>query len=94
MARPKRDVEAALLAKGFQARSGDHTYLIYITNDGKKSMAKTKTSHGSSGRDIDDSLLAMMARQCALTKKQFLELLDCPMSREEYEGTLRQNGKA
>jgi hypothetical protein len=34
-----------------------------------------------------------MARQCSLTKKQFLDLLDCPLSREEYEKLLEQAGK-
>jgi hypothetical protein len=26
-----------------------------------------------------------MARQCKLTKQQFLELVDCPMNRDSYE---------
>ena len=31
------------------------------------------------------TLLGMMARQVRLTKKQFLDLLDCPLSRQEYD---------
>jgi hypothetical protein len=90
MSRARKDVESGLLAKGFQKRDGDHTYFIYHDTDGKKSTAKTKTSH--SGKDLDDSLLALMSKQAKLTKKQFLDLVDCPLSRAEYETLLRQNG--
>jgi len=90
MPRARKDVETGLLAKGFQQREGDHAYYIYYDLQGKKSTAKTKTSH--SGKDLDDSLLALMSRQTKLTKKQFLDLVDCPLSRDDYEKILRQNG--
>ncbi|MBI1292235.1 hypothetical protein GC173_13495 [bacterium] len=93
MARAKRDVEASLLAKGFEQREGDHSYFVYHAADGKKSMARTKTSHGTSSRELGDELLGMMSKQCGLTKKQFLDLVDCPLGREEYEGILRGVGK-
>ena len=35
-------------------------------------------------------LLAQMARQCKLTKSDFLALVDCPLSREAYEEKLRE----
>ena len=92
MPRDKRDVEAGLLGKGFQPRPGDHNYFIYVAVDGRKSLAKTKTSLGR-GFDIDDSLLSQMARQCGVTKPQFLRLIDCPLQRPEYETLLRQAGK-
>jgi len=41
---------------------------------------------------IPDNLLAEMAKQCHLSKKQFFELLDCPMDQEKYEKVLRQKG--
>ncbi len=90
MSRARKDVEAGLLAKGFQCREGDHSYFIYYDTAGKKTIAKTKTSH--SGKDLDDSLLALMAKQIKLTKKQFLELVDCPLSREAYQQILTKNG--
>lgn len=94
MPKDKRDVEAGLLNKGFQQQpGGDHNYFVYVALDGKKALAKTKTSHGR-GFDIDDSLLGMMAKQCALTTRaQFLKLIECPLSREDYENLLRQAGK-
>lgn len=91
MPRDKREVDAGLASKGFAQRPGDHDFFIYIGLDGKKSMAKTKTSHGRG--EIDDRLLSLMARQCGLTKKQFLDLVDCPMTREQLEELLKHCGK-
>lgn len=94
MPRDKSDVEGGLTRKGFQPNKpgADHNYFIYLSLAGKKARASTKTSYGK-GFDIDDNLLGQMARQCGLTKKQFLDLLDCPLSREEYEKLLQQSGK-
>ncbi len=78
MPKDKRDVEAGLLSKGFERRTSDHNYFIYVALDGKKSLAKTKTSFGR-GFDIDDHLLSQMARQCGVTKPQFLRLVECPL---------------
>jgi hypothetical protein len=82
----------ALERKGFAVSEGDHTYYIYHTMDGRKTLAKTKVSH--SGKDIADAILGMMARQCKLTTQQFRELVDCPLSRKAYEGLLAQQGLA
>ena len=92
MPKEKKEVQGGLLNKGFQPHEGDHHYYIYWSADGRKSMAKTKTSHGS-GRDLSDDLLAKMAKQCGLTKQQFLRLVECPLAREDYERLLREGGK-
>jgi len=92
MPRDKREVDSGLLNKGFRHRDSDHNIFIYWSLDGKKSLAKTKTSLGK-GFDIDDGLLAMMARQCGVTKKNFLELVDCPLERPDYEKLIKQSGK-
>jgi hypothetical protein len=81
----RRDVEAGLLRKGFQRDEGDHHYFTYQRlSDGKYTGIFTKTSH--SGDDLDDFLLGRMARQCRVNKKQFIDLVDCPLSRQDYEG--------
>ena len=90
MPREKKSVEAALKAKGFQAKEGDHHYFVYWTVEGKKTPVFTKTSHGPKPKDISDNLLSLMAHQCRLTKPKFLELVDCPMSREKYEEALQE----
>jgi len=92
MPRPRRTVMSALVRKGFAASEGDHSYYIYHTADGRKTLAKTKVSH--SGKDIADPILGMMARQCKLTAPQFRNLVECPLSREAYEDTLREQGLA
>ena len=87
----KRDVEAALKKKGFAQDDGDHHWFFYWTLDGKKTTVRTKTSHGST-KDLGDSLLKEMARQVRISKVQFLDLVDCPLGREEYERLLREGG--
>ena len=93
MPRNRKSVEAALEAKGFTRVEGDHHYFVYVTTDGRKSRARTKTSHSPKVRDIADNLLGQMARQCLLTKPEFLNLVDCPMDRASYEGRLAELGE-
>jgi predicted RNA binding protein YcfA (HicA-like mRNA interferase family) len=88
----RNDVEAALVRKGFQKSSGDHNFFIYRTLDGKITTVRTKTSHGH--REIGDNLIAVMARQCSLTVGDFNDLVNCTLSRGEYEDKLRSLGKA
>lgn len=89
MPRSKREVEENLRKKGFCQEDGDHHFFVYVTTAGKKTRARTKTSHTAKMKEIPDNLLSQMARQCKLTKPQFLELVDCSMIREAYEDVLR-----
>ena len=85
--RKRKDIERSLVSKGFRQKDGDHHFFIYHRLvDDKKTSVFTKTSHAES--DIGDWLLAQMAKQCRLPRKEFLDLVDCPMGREEYEGRL------
>ena len=93
MPRNRKDVEAALQAKGFTKLDGDHHYFVYLTRDGLKTRARTKTSHSPKAKDIADNVLGQMARQCLLTKPDFLKLVDCPMSRDDYERKLTDQGE-
>lgn len=88
----RRTVEAALVFKGFQKRDGDHTFFIYYASSGKKSPVRTKTSHGSGHKDIPDVLVSQMAKQCKLTAKEFRSLVECPLSRKDYEAKLADMG--
>lgn len=86
MSRKKADVERGLENKGFQVREGDHRFFVYHRkSDGKKTAIQTKTSHTPKMREIPDNLLGQMAKQCRLSKHDFLNLVDCPLSRESYE---------
>lgn len=73
-----------LKKKGFSEsknKSGDHHYLDFIHNG--KLVLYTKLSHGSE-KDLDDYLIKQMAIQCKLNKKDFVDLANCPLSKEDY----------
>jgi hypothetical protein len=83
--RARKDIDAALQKKGFRKDDGDHHYYIYWNLAGKKTIRKTKLSRGSSHKDIGDPLLGAMARQAGVTKKAFLDLVDCNLDQAGYE---------
>jgi len=89
MPRKAKDVSANLVRKGFQQHEGDHAFFrLYV--GGKKTRIGTKISHGE--KEIHDGLLAQMARDAKLVKGEFLDLVDCPMSTEQYVRLLRERG--
>lgn len=90
MPRKQSDVENSLLRKGFRHKEGDHNYFNYFSKAGKKTAVFTKTSHGA--REIDESLLSRMAKQCRLNNKDFSLLIDCPLDRDTYEAKLIAQG--
>ncbi len=93
MPKDKRKVEEALLKKGFEEKEGDHHFFIYHTLQGKKSSIRTKTSHTPKMKELNDGILALMAKQCRLNKQDFINLIDCPLSREQYEVRLKEHGE-
>ena len=81
----KRNVAKGLKVKGFdEDKAQDHIYYTYRSLSGARTTVRTKMSHGSS-KDIDISLLGLMARQCRLSIQGFRDLISCALSREEYE---------
>ncbi len=90
MVKPRTESEDALERKGFRRREGDHHRFIFYTNDGKKTPIITKSSHNM--RDIGDDLLTQMAKQCRLTKLKFMKLIECTLSREDYEAEIKAAG--
>ena len=92
MPRDRDSVETGLKAKGFELTPGKHRRWTLWTLDGRKTQVHTMTSHGSGYKSLDDSLLGQMARQCRLSKSQFLDLVDCPLSRQDFESVLKDKG--
>ena len=87
MPRDPKEVAANLKRKGFTPGEGDHTfYRLFV--DGKNTGIRTKISHGE--KEIHDGLLAQMAKQTKLVKKEFLELIDCPLTLDQYLELLRE----
>lgn len=82
-----------LKKKGFEVskdHSNDHKYLEFF-HEGKL-ILYTKLSHGSK-KDLDNFLIKQMSSQCKLTKQQFADLVNCPLSQEAYLEILRVNGE-
>jgi hypothetical protein len=85
-----KEIEKSLLRKGFVSKPGDHVFLVFYHND-KATMIRTKLSRGSSppGKPI----LREMKKQLQFkSQDEFERLIDCPMSKEEYEAYLEKEG--
>ena len=85
--RKAREIKEGLIKKGFIAYQRDHTYLFFSV-EGRKSGVHTKISHGT--KEYGDNILSLVARQLHITTKQFDDLLDCPMSYEDYLTVLKE----
>ena len=91
MPRSARRVRRGLLQKGFVLTESRHRRLRYYRLDGDRTNVSTVMSHGSA-RDIDDRLLAKMARQLNLTRRQLDQLIDCSLSQADYDAMMRRGG--
>lgn len=77
-----------LMNKGFVKSPGDHQYLEFWHNG--KYVLQTFCSHND--QDINDFLIAKMKKQCFLSKEDFLDLANCPLSEEQYVQKLVDSG--
>ena len=73
--------------KGFMdspTRSDDHKYLEFYHES--RLILYTKISHGQ--KDLGDFLIKQMSHQCKLSKSDFMDLANCPLSEEAYRQIL------
>lgn len=84
-----RQVLSGLMKKGFVQSQGHHAFLILYIN-GKKTSIYTKVSHGSN--EINEYLINQMSLQVRLEKRQFIDLVNCPLSLEDYLRELEAKG--
>ena len=83
--RSARDIDSTLARKGFQrTNDGDHMRYYFYDQQTGATLSQTKMSHGAFRKTIGAPLISQMARQLRLTKKQFLELIDCTLEEEGY----------
>jgi len=83
-----RDVDAALLRKGFVKRHGDHTY-YHFKYKGRDVGVSTKISHGE--REIGQGLIKRMRAQMRLENNaDFARFVECPLTLEEYVALLKR----
>ena len=83
------EVIKGLTKKGFALSEGNHKHLIFYFK-GKKTSIMTKISHG--GNEINDYHIGIMSKQVRLEKKQFVELVNCPLTTEQYLKELEGQG--
>jgi hypothetical protein len=76
-----RDIEAALLKKGFRVKESHHK-IFYLAINGKITGVHTFLSHGI--RDYNADLLTKMRGQLHLSGKELDDLIRCTLSGEEY----------
>ena len=81
-------VEKGLKQKGFEKDNRHHKYFYYVTTKNVWTTIKTRVSHKSSGTDIGKGLIGEMAKQCKISKENFIKLIDCTLSQTEYERLL------
>ncbi|MGA2876390.1 MAG: type II toxin-antitoxin system HicA family toxin [Nitrososphaerales archaeon] len=84
------EVIKGLTKKGFRKAEGDHAHLVLHSGD-KMTSIRTKVSHGSKG-EINDSLISKMSAQIKLEKTEFVDLVKCPLSQEQYFVLLKDRG--
>lgn len=85
----RKDLEASLLRKGFRQDSSHHRHFWFYYK-GRKTRIKTFTSHGK--REYDDWLLSQVKKQLRLTKSQLMDLIECPMTEDDYTQHLIRAG--
>ena len=83
------DVLKGLGKKGFSLSQGDHSHLIFCVG-GKKTAIRTKVSQGRS--EIDDHLVNLMSIQVKLEKNKFMDLINCPLTVNDYLKELKRQG--
>ena len=72
-----------LKKKGFvdsTNKSVDHKHLDFFYNG--KFVLHTKLSHNN--KDLNDYLIRQMSSQCKLSKSEFMDLANCPLSQEKF----------
>lgn len=77
-----RKVASSLKKKDFIEDKGKHHVYYYFSVDGKITSVKTYISHGA--KEIDKYLVSRMSQQLHLPRNRFLDLIECPMSRDDF----------
>ena len=83
----RNNIEANLPCKGFEVQRDGHHIFFHHIYDGKRTGAYTKVSHSKKFREISDKggLITVIKRQLKLnTNAQVADLINCPMSEEDY----------
>lgn len=84
----KRDIQAIFNKLNLKTRSTGHHY-AWLVHGGRK-ILRVHVSHGKG--DIPGRISDKIRSQLRLNKDNFLHLISCPLSLEQYLDILRQKG--
>ena len=84
-----KEVRNSLGKKGFVELNRDHVHLHFYAGE-RRTSVRTMDSHGA--KDCDDELLSRMAKQLKITKREFIVLVNRPLSAEAYVSILQAKG--
>jgi hypothetical protein len=79
-------VTAALTAKGM-VQDESHHHMFRKTIGGVTTLV---TRMSLDDREINDTLAVLMARQCCLYLREFWQLVDCPLTTEQWDALVRE----
>ena len=79
-----------MTSKGFDEVNRGDIFYHFIVN-GKKSGIHTMMSYGETS--CGTKYLTTMARRLGLKRHELVSLVECPLSRDEYEKLLHERGK-
>jgi hypothetical protein len=95
--RSVKDIEKALLAKGFEkisSKQKSHHNFYYFIHDGKRSDVYTFLSHGAKSTEYGSNLMNKIKQQLKFQDSKIAEkFLDCPFKKEQYVDMLKNAGE-
>lgn len=84
------DIKKNLQKKGFvMDTDGSHIFFYYYYN-GCKTGISTHISHGD--KEIGDPLIKEMKNETRLSKEEFIDLVQCPLTKDMYLNILMKKG--
>lgn len=86
-----KKISASFIKKGFLEVADRADKKYYLLLNGRKVGIHTFVSHGT--KECGERLISEMKKQVCLSKREFIDLIDCPMTKEEYIGILTERGK-
>jgi hypothetical protein len=90
MPRKHRAIRSGLSAKGFEVEENrKHIHFVYVDIEGRTYHGALNVEPCSGRRRCKRQPFGQMAKQVGLKRAEFLEVVDCPMSREEFDARVR-----
>lgn len=88
----QRKAISNICSKGFvEQKGGSHRAFNYLTLDGKRSSITTHVSRSPQHKVLTDALISAMAKQCHISKSEFVEFAKCSIDQYAYESILQAN---